>query len=120
MATMKHHQQLLQSEILCHVAPGTVFKANNTTLRPIIHKMGGCFGKVRAVDGKLKSRLEWPYTVEEVVKYMDCRCSLDPRLLFVRGKESLVSTVCACVTFYRKYSVMYVGYCLSVVGGVYF
>ena len=26
--------------------------------------MGGCFGKVRTVDGKLKSRLEWPKPLE--------------------------------------------------------
>ena len=31
-------------------------------MRPIIHKIGGCFGKVRAVDGKLKSHLEWAYS----------------------------------------------------------
>ena len=35
-------------------------------------------------------------------------CSLDPRLLFVCGKESLVRTVCACVKNPVKLSVKFI------------
>ena len=44
--------------------------------------------------------------------------SLDPRLLFFRGKEVL--TVCTCVTYDCKYSVKHIGYFLPTMGGVYF
>ena len=36
------------------------FESTEGPIHKIIHKMGGCFGKVRAVDRKLKSHLEWP------------------------------------------------------------
>ena len=62
--------------ILCHVARGAFLWVNNTIKRAIIHKTGGPFLEVRAVDGKLKSRLEWPtlviYTTSCVSSYQPC------------------------------------------------
>ena len=40
----------------------TYLRVNSTHQREIIQETGGCFWKGRAVDGKLKSNVEWPYS----------------------------------------------------------
>ena len=64
---------LLHASHLSGVATSTLLMCKNTSVRPtraefskntlmsaIIQETGGPFREERAVDGKLKSRLEWP------------------------------------------------------------
>ena len=48
--------------------------------------------------------------VRRSVLFGKCYTSLEPRLSFVGGKESLVHTVCACVNISVNFSVKLSGY----------
>ena len=50
----------IAAQLLFCVAYKYTVQSNNTRLRGIIQKTGGPLCMERAVDGKLKSNLEWP------------------------------------------------------------
>ena len=56
--------------------------------------MGGCFGKVRVVDRKLKSHLEWPYTQRRIRRgKLDSKFILAARMDFQTNFRFHIHTV---------------------------